>query len=187
MVHPERSLRRLTFFRMNTSSPNESADQTLSRFLNAEQLEIFKKITTDYFAKLASSEAPPEIGEAFVQFESPVLLDYTSAVRISGSYTGTIYVTAPSVMIDHLLVLHQEAEINNNTRADMCREFSNVLSGNASHAFGSQWAISVPQSIWPGNPSDLLLPPSTFVMPLVWRKTQSYLVVGLHAIAQPVI
>jgi hypothetical protein len=171
---------------MNSSSLPESPDQTLSRFLDAEQLEIFKNITVDYFAKLAAAESPPGIGEAFVQFDPPLLLDYTSAVQISGSYTGSIYITAPSNMIDHLLSLHQELEVSNKTRADMCREFSNVLSGNASHAFGAQWTISVPQSIWPGHASDLHLPPSTFVMPIEWRQTRSYLVVGLHPI-QPAV
>lgn len=172
---------------MNTSPPHESADETLTRFLDAGQLEIFKNITSGYFAKLAANDPPPGIGEAFVQFDAPLLLDYTSAVHISGAYQGNIYITASTLMIDHLLSLHQEAEINDRTRADMCREFSNVLSGNASHAFGTQWNISVPQSIWPGTPLDLDLPPSTFVMPIEWRQTQSYLVVGLHPVPPPAL
>jgi len=172
---------------MNTPVSHESPNETLTRFLDADQLEIFKNITTGYFAKLASGEPPPGIGEAFLQFDSPLLLDYTSAVHISGSYQGSIYITAPAGMIDHLLSLHHEPEVNDKTRADMCREFSNVLSGNASHAFGAQWTISVPQSIWPGQPFTLSLPSSTFVMPIEWKQTQSYLVIGLHPVPEHLV
>jgi chemotaxis protein CheX len=149
-------------------------------FMNADQLKIFQNITLTYFTKMAPQEKPPALQEAYLQFESSVLLDYTSVVQISGVYEGCLYITTTSSVLEALLAQHGEKEINDVTRLDMCRELSNVLAGNASHAFGADWTISVPQSVSPDKISTLKLPPSTFVMPFVWKELESYLVVGLQ-------
>jgi CheY-specific phosphatase CheX len=148
--------------------------------MNAAQLKIFQEITLAYFSKMTPQEKPPELQEAYLQFDSPVLLDYTSAVFISGSYEGCLYITAKSCLLEALLKIHGEAEVNDKTRLDMCRELSNVLAGNASHAFGADWTISVPQTVTADQVSSLKLPPSTFIMPFVWKEMESYLVVGLQ-------
>jgi hypothetical protein len=62
----------------------------------------------------------------------------------------------------------------------MSRELSNVLAGNASHAFGADWTISVPESITVDKVGNLKLPPSTFIMPFEWKGMKSYVVVGLQ-------
>jgi hypothetical protein len=63
----------------------------------------------------------------------------------------------------------------------MCQELSNVLSGNASKAFGGNWHISVPRSMTMPEVQALDLPSSTFVMPIVWKEQTSFLVIGLRA------
>ena len=149
--------------------------------MEAPQLQLFKDITLEYFAKLTPDRAP-SLGDAYLQFGDPVLLDYASMVRIRGQYDGCIYLTSPTSMLEHLLAAHGEPEVSSRTLRDMCRELSNVLAGNASKAFGGHWTISVPESIsgengWNGT----ALPDSTFVMPIQWNGSESLLVVGLEA------
>ncbi|MEL7059544.1 MAG: chemotaxis protein CheX, partial [Acidobacteriota bacterium] len=109
----------------------------------------------------------------------PVLLDYTSLVEIHGEYDGCLYLTSPVPMLENLLEINGEPEVSQATLRDMCRELSNVLSGNASQAFGGNWDISVPISLEAADASELKLPPSAFVMPIEWRGDSSFLVVGL--------
>jgi CheY-specific phosphatase CheX len=147
--------------------------------MNSEQLQQFKTITLDYFGKLTNVEQPPALGEAYLQFAEPVMLDYTSIIEISGESQGCIYMTSNTRMMEALLALHGEEEMSDRTRMDMCRELSNVLAGNAMHAFGDDWQISVPRTLHREDMATLNLPPSTFVMPIEWRDGRSYLVIGL--------
>jgi chemotaxis protein CheX len=148
--------------------------------MNADQLKVFQNITLAYFAKMAPGEKPPVLEEAYLRFESPVLLDYTSIVHISGNYEGCLYITTTPKILETLLSQHGEKEINDETRLDMSRELSNVLAGNASHAFGGDWTISVPQSVTTDKIATLRLPSSTFIMPFLWKEIKSFLVVGLQ-------
>jgi hypothetical protein len=149
--------------------------------MNADQLKIFQNITLSYFAKMAPGETPPVLEEAYLQFETPVFLDFTSLIYISGSYQGCLYLTAGAGLLDALLTRHGEGQFDDSTRLDMCRELSNVLAGNASRAFGADWTISVPQSVTAEQIPALKLPPSTFIMPFLWKEMKSYIVVGLQA------
>lgn len=146
--------------------------------MDGRQLRLFKQITLDYFAKLTPGEEPT-MEPPYLQFGPCSLLDYASLVRISGEYEGCIYLTSPSPMLAHLLQVHGEREVSDRTLADMCRELSNVLSGNASHAFGLDWQISVPASLGAAELRGLALPPSSYVVPIRWRGTTSLLVIGL--------
>ena len=69
--------------------------------MNAEQLKIFQDITLAYFAKMTPGEKAPVLQESYLQFDSPILLDYTSAVYISGSYEGLALHQIPEPIIEH--------------------------------------------------------------------------------------
>ena len=111
--------------------------------MNSEQLKIFQDITLAYFSKIVPQEKPPVMQEPYLRFDSSLLLDFTSVVYISGSWSGCIYLTTATSVLDALLAQHGEKEFNERTRLDMCRELSNVLSGNASRAFGAAWTLSL--------------------------------------------
>ncbi len=149
--------------------------------MDSRQLQLFRSITLDYFAKLSPGN-DPVLEEPYLQFGDPALLDYASLVRIKGAYEGCLYLTSPATLLHNLLRLHGEAEVSRRTLQDMCRELSNVLSGNASQAFGENWQISVPVSLGPGDFNGLRLPPSAFVMPIRWRGSTALLVVGLEPV-----
>lgn len=148
--------------------------------MNSDQLRLFRRITLDYFAKLAPDEHPT-LGEPHIQFGDPELLDYTSLIEIDGEYHGCIYLTSPESMLKDVLAINGEQKDTPEHLKDMCQEFSNVLSGNASKAFGGNWQISVPRSLTMSEVVALDLPPSTFVMPILWRGQTSLLVVGLRS------
>lgn len=148
--------------------------------MNFEQLRLFKRITLDYFAKLAPEDHAPELGEPHMHFGDPELLDYTSLIEIRGEYQGCIYLTSPSAMLRDVLLINGESRDSPEHLKDMCQEFSNVLSGNASKAFGGNWQISVPRSLTMNEVMSLALPESTFVMPIHWRGERSLLVIGLR-------
>lgn len=148
--------------------------------MNPDQLRLFKRITLDYFSKLAPEEHPI-LGEPHMHFGDPELLDYTSLIEIKGEYNGCIYLTSPVAMLKDVLSINGEPNESPEHLKDMCQEFSNVLSGNASKAFGGNWHISVPRTLAKGEVETLDLPSSTFVMPIVWRGQTSLLVVGLRA------
>lgn len=144
----------------------------------AHQLKLFQEITLQYFAKLAPGE-PPLVEEPFLQFGELQNEDFTSLVTIRGEYEGCLYLSAPRSMLRELLAINGEPEISERTLRDMCRELANVLSGNASQAFGGNWEISVPLTLDPGELRRRPLPPSAFVMPFRWRDSRSLLVVAL--------
>ena len=148
--------------------------------MKADQLKIFQDITLAYFSKMLPQEKPPVLQEPYLQFGTPVLRDYTSVVAITGAYEGCLYLTTTPGVLDALVIHLGEAETSENNRLDMCRELSNVLAGNASHAFGAEWTISVPRIITAENTASLQLPPSTFIMPFLWKGFESFLVVGLQ-------
>ena len=143
-----------------------------------EQFKLFKGITYDYFAKLAPDEEPA-MDEPYLVFGRPEVLDYTSMVEIDGERRGCLYLTSPVPMLENLLQINGEPEVSRRTLLDMCRELSNVLSGNASQAFGGHWDISVPKTLEADDVDRLDFPSSTFVMPLMWRDQRALLVVGL--------
>lgn len=147
--------------------------------MNPEQFKLFKRITIDYFSKLAPGEQPA-LDEPHMHFGDPELLDYTSLIEIDGEYRGCIYLTSPVEMLKEVLAINGELRDTPEHLRDMCREFSNVLSGNASKAFGGNWRISVPRSLTRPEVLALDLPESTFVMPILWRGQRSLLVVGLR-------
>lgn len=149
--------------------------------MDSRQLHLFKKITLDYFAKLSPGDEPV-LETPYLQFGEPALLDYASLVRIRGEYEGCLYLTSPVPLLHSLLELHGESEVSERTLRDMCRELSNVLSGNASQAFSGNWEISVPQSLGPEDFPSLRLPHSAFVMPIRWRRSTALLVVGLEPV-----
>lgn len=153
--------------------------------MEAHQLKLFQDITLQYFAKLAPGE-PPAMEEPFLQFGGPAGAaepdagdDFTSLVAICGEYDGCLYLHATRPMLRELLAINGEPEVSETTLLDMCRELSNVLSGNASQAFGGNWEISVPRTLDAAELRGYPLPPSAFVMPFRWRGARSLLVVAL--------
>src|SRR5215475_4120294 len=82
--------------------------------MDARQLQLFKRITLDYFAKLSPADEPV-LEAPYLQFGEPALLDYASLVRIRGEYEGCLVLTSPVTLLHSLLDVHGEAEVSERT------------------------------------------------------------------------
>lgn len=147
--------------------------------IDARQLDTFRGNTLGYFEKLAPGLPAPAPGAAFLTFDPPPFLGYAGAVDISGPLSGLIYLTAEAAVLDKLLEINGFQPGSEALRLDMCREISNVISGNASKAFGPSWTISVPRSLGPESARELAFPGATFTLPAEWMGSAFHLVVGL--------
>ncbi len=151
--------------------------------IDARQLEIFRNNTLDYFQKVAPGQPAPIPGTAYLIFDPPPFLGYAGAVDISGPLVGLIYLTTEALTLDKLIELNGSQPGEESLRLDMCRELSNVISGNASKAFGPAWTISVPRSLGPDSARELSFPGATFTLPVEWMSSTFQLVVGLKELS----
>ena len=103
--------------------------------MDAQHFQVFKQITLDYFAKLSPGD-DPVLEPAYLQFGEPALIDYASLVWIEGEQDGCVYLTSPVELLGSLLEVNGESEVSERTLRDMCRELTNVISGNASRCPG---------------------------------------------------
>lgn len=112
--------------------------------------------------------------------EGVPLLDYTGVISVSGARVGSIYFTAPSALLRHILVKHGRTEINEQVMADIVGEVANTISGNARRVFGHEFEISVPRVLTGKDElKTLKLGQRAFIVPIAWRQYQAALVVSL--------
>lgn len=150
--------------------------------MDAKQLQLFRQITLDYSP--SSHRASRRCSRPRTCSSGSPRCSTTRAWCVRGELDGCLYLTASEPLLRGLLAVNGEEEVSARTLLDMNRELSNVLSGNASHAFGGDWEISVPQSLGPGELALMRLPSSAFVMPFRWRGVSAQLVVGLEPARQ---
>lgn len=147
--------------------------------MKEERVQIFIDGVNRYFN---------EINHLNVDIDTPYLLenknpkayDYTGIIGISGShYKGCVYVTAPRVLLNNLLLSMNEETSEGNIR-DVIGEIANTISGNARSEYGEEFMISVPIVIT-GAPNEIYLPPAarSYVIPIKYRKYDAAIVVCL--------
>ena len=97
-----------------------------------------------------------------------------------GDRYGSIYFTAPSVLLRHILVKHGRTEISELIMADVVGEVANTISGNARRVFGHDFIISTPRMLHGRVGAETLtLGARAFIIPIAWRAYQAALVVSL--------
>jgi chemotaxis protein CheX len=122
-----------------------------------------------------------EVGTPYLaEYEDPVIGDYTGVIQISGVRRGSIYFTAPSAMLSHILLKQGEPDRSPQVLADIVGEVANTISGNARRAFGQEFVISVPSvHIGPQVRQKLALNERSVVIPISWKQYRAALVVSL--------
>jgi len=142
-------------------------------------LHFFIDCTNNYFDEMTQEKAV--IGIPYLKDESPLVLEFTGIIGISGKRKGSIYITSSK---DMLIVLTKEIlgveDVTNEDIKDLIGEIANTISGNVREAYGSDFMISVPVVI-EGQARDIKMPDDiqSFVIPLTWKNYDSYLVVCL--------
>jgi chemotaxis protein CheX len=147
--------------------------------MDEKDIQVLISGTVNFFSTLVDSTA--DVRAPYLVPESGVpLMDYTGVIDISGVRRGSIYFTAPSVLLRHILVKHGRTEVNDAIMADVVGEVANTISGNARRAFGHEFIISVPRMLQGRSGANTLrLGERAFIIPIAWRSYQAALVVSL--------
>lgn len=148
--------------------------------MNETDLHFFIDSTVNYFEEVTSEKAVS--GIPYIKDESPIVLEYTGIIGISGKRKGSIYITTTEAMLYEIahIILGIE-EVKRDDIKDLVGEIANTISGNVRQAYGSDFMISVPVVV-EGKAKDIKVPDNiqSFVIPLNWRNFESYLVVCLE-------
>jgi chemotaxis protein CheX len=140
-------------------------------------LKVFIDVTMNYFVKISGDQAI--MGEPFISFDDPPLLDFTGLIEVSGSSEGVFYVTTPQSMLAKLLADIGETDTSEEILKDFVGEIATTLSGNVRRVFGENFRISVPTTLGAINGSRPDLPFANFVVPIQWKEFKPYMVLGV--------
>jgi chemotaxis protein CheX len=143
-----------------------------------EQSSI-KKYITLYFKE--ASQYPATIETPYPKGNSPVLLDYTGIIGISGKKRGSIYLTASKSFLENLAgELLGSSDMAHEDIKDLVGEIASIICGNLRNVYGSQFMVSVPVIV-EGNVINIRYPAKIhpYVFPIKWKAEQAFLSVGL--------
>lgn len=145
--------------------------------MSEETLKVFVEGATNYF-KNASNDAVKVGVPYLIENTAPKVFDFTGIIGVSGPYRGTVYFTAPKIMLKHLLISLGETDTSLENILDLVGEVANTISGNARSMFGHEFMISVPVMI-DGIPNSIHLPPDlrSYVIPIYWKSYGAAVVV----------
>ncbi|WP_370979231.1 chemotaxis protein CheX [Agaribacterium sp. ZY112] len=148
--------------------------------MSEETIKVFIDGVVNYFRHTSDKEV--SIGTPYLaDNESPTSFDYTGIIGISGPYKGTVYFTAPKILLRHLLLSLGEPDTSNENILDVAGEVANTISGNARSVFGHDFMISVPVVV-EGGGSKVRLPKAlrSYVIPIYWKAYSAAVVVCLE-------
>lgn len=147
--------------------------------MKQEELTVFIAIIESYFKTL--SDEPAQIGVPYLLDGREPALEYTGIIGVSGQRKGVAYVTAERATLDHLVRILAGAASTDALALDMVGELANVLAGNLGRAFERDFDITVPVVV-KGAPDQIViqkLKQPGFVVPIEWRNTRLFIVVGI--------
>lgn len=143
------------------------------------ELKVFVDIIQHYFAQ--QTGRPADMGTPYLGDPHALpVFDYTGVIGVSGSRTGCVYFTAPTAMLEALLLRAGDTDRSPDNLADLAGEIGNTISGNARREFGNEFQISVPVVVRAREQS-ISLPRGVkaYVIPFHWHKQEASLVVSI--------
>ncbi len=149
--------------------------------MSEQVLKVFIEGVINYFQH--TSDKDVKVGTPYlVDNDKPTLFDFTGIIGISGPYKGTVYFTAPKILLTHLLLSIGENDTSLENIMDIVGEVANTISGNARTEFGKEFMISVPVMV-EGNKNALHLPSHlrSYVIPIYWKAYSAAVVVCLES------
>lgn len=148
--------------------------------IKEENIQVFIDGTNHYFKQHKTTDIV--VGTPYLlENETPKAHDYTGIIGISGPQKGSVYFTAPQVLLQHLLVSMKIFDTSEDNLRDLVGEIANTISGNARTEYGPDFNISVPLVI-KGAPDDIHLPKDaySYVIPIEWQIHNAAIVVCLQ-------
>lgn len=148
--------------------------------MSEQALKVFIEGVINYFKH--TSDKDVKVGTPYlIENTQPTAFDYTGIIGVSGPYKGTVYFTAPRILLTHLLLSVGEDDTSLANIMDIVGEVANTISGNARTEFGKEFMISVPVMV-EGAPSGIHLPDHlrSYVIPIYWKAYSAAVVVCLE-------
>jgi chemotaxis protein CheX len=149
--------------------------------LSEKDIEIFIEAIGGYFKQITKEAA--SVGVAYLAKNAFPMNDYTGMIKVSADYEGTLYFSAPSAMLRHLLTVMKEPNQSDENLLDAVGEIANTISGNARKYFGENMVISIPEKIahLPEN-LDHQARPYAYVIIIKWKHYSASLIVDISRI-----
>lgn len=150
--------------------------------MSEQALKVFIEGVINYFQH--TSDKDVKVGSPYLADNAhPTVFDFTGIIGISGPYKGTVYFTAPRILLTHLLLSIGENDTSLENIMDIVGEVANTISGNARTEFGKEFMISVPVMI-EGAESGIHLPSGlrSYVIPIYWKAYSAAVVVCLESL-----
>lgn len=149
--------------------------------MDEQRVQVFIDGVKNYFRQqtgIAAAVGTPYLSETTAR----VAYGFTGIIGVSGSYRGCVYYTAPGDLLRDVLLRIGESDVAPANQSDLAGEVANTIAGNARREFGKDFMISVPVVV-SGGAERISLPPElrAVVIPILWRKHASALVVALAA------
>lgn len=148
--------------------------------LKDTEMKVFIDGVTHYFFQIANEVA--DVGTPYLVDKNSILnFDFTGLISISGGYKGCVYFTAPSALLNHLLLKIGEDDTSNESLIDLVGEVANTISGNARSELGANFIISVP-IVTKGSIDALNTTTKnrSFVIPINWRNYKAAIVINIE-------
>lgn len=143
-------------------------------------LQIFIEGATKFFSQMSGESA--EVGTPYLVSNcNSEIKGFTGIIGVSGKRRGSVYFTAPPVLLKVLLMSMGEDDTGHDNLCDMVGEVANVISGSARKEFGSEFLISVPVVVV-GRLDKIVVPAElrSFVVPITWKSYDASLVISLE-------
>ncbi len=148
--------------------------------MQAKDLAVFVDGIANYFESTTSDLA--SVGTPFLSKDvNEHISDFTGVIGISGSYKGSIFFSAPRILLMHVLSSMGLISTKDAKLMDLVGEISNTVSGNARREFGESFNITVPITIQ-GKPEGLAVSDvaNIYVIPIEWQQQRANLIVSIE-------
>jgi len=149
--------------------------------MSEQALKVFIDGAINYFHH--TSDKDVKVGTPYlIENSQPTAFDFTGIIGVSGPHKGTVYFTAPRILLTHLLLSIGEKDTGLDNIMDIVGEVANTISGNARTEFGREFMISVPVMV-EGAPNSIHLPDGlrSYVIPIYWKAYSAAVVVCLES------
>lgn len=148
--------------------------------MEEKRFQVFIDSVNRYFNEVNNADV--EVGTPYlVENSTSTTKDYTGIIGITGPYRGSVYFTAPQVLLKNLLISLQEPDTSEENLMDLIGEIANTIAGNARTEYGADFMITVPIVV-KGSLDKIHLPKTarSFMIPIVWKHYTAAIVISLE-------
>ncbi|MDR2000897.1 MAG: chemotaxis protein CheX [Zoogloeaceae bacterium] len=149
--------------------------------ISEQDIHVFVDAISHYFTQITREKAKIK-GAFLAQGEKfPPTFDLTGIIKISGKFRGSVYFSAPRVMLSRLLLSMHESHLSDEQLLDAVGEIANTVAGNARKYFGENMGISVPKTMsTPPKWSELVVRARPYVIMINWKQYDASVVIDIE-------